>query len=120
MQQQQPAEVSDGQIIEQALACTSRSGWTVQSADCRVQRTASEALTHEALTHEALTHEALTHEALTQRGTPDAWMVYMWAQPHVNATLLKPMPLGCRVQLLDGRLCAVNLYEPSDREPYLR
>lgn len=103
-QQQSSADISDDQIIEQALACTRRSGWTVLLADCRVQSAASEALTQPGLS----------------RGAPDAWIVHMWAHPHANATLLKPMPLACRVQLLDGRLCAVNLYEPSDREPYLR
>jgi hypothetical protein len=107
MQPQQPDEITNEitneRIIEQAITCAGRSGWTVLVADCRVQVAAA--------------------EGQTPRGAPDAsdaWFVSMWAQPLLNMTLRKPMPLGCRVQLLEGRLYAVSLYEPSGRTAYLR
>lgn len=99
----QPAQVprvSEDEIRKQALAQAQQVGWIVLASDCQVQMAAS--------------------EALTQTGAPDAWLVHMQAQPRYNAALQRPMPLACRVQLIEGCLCGVSLYEPSERRRYLR
>lgn len=97
--QKPPDTFNDEQIIEQAIARTKRSDWNVVVADCRVQR--------------------MTFDPRATHAAPDSWTVFMWAKPLHNPRLRKVMPLGCHMQLLDGHLCAVNLYEPSDRQPYL-
>lgn len=99
----QPSQVptiSEDEIRKHALAQAQQVGWIVLAADCQVQIAAS--------------------AALSQTGAPDAWLVHMQAQPFYNAQLQRPMPLACRVQLIEGTLCGVSLYEPSDRKPYLR
>jgi len=96
---QQSSNVLEELIVERAIRFAHQSGWMVVYADCHVQ--------------------VATSEAFVQRRTPDTWLVLMTAQPFYNATLKTPMPLGCRVQQLDGQLHAVSFYEPSDREQYL-
>lgn len=93
-------QVADEQILNQAIAWAQRAGWVVQIADCSVR--------------------IVSTDAWRATGAADDWIVQMYAQPAYNATLERPMPLACRVQLIEGRVCATNLYEPSDRKPYLR
>ncbi len=99
MQQQQSEEIIDDQIIKQAIACAKRSDWVVLFADCRVQRIAP--------------------DPRAAGAAADIWTVSMSAQPFYNQRLSRVMPLACHVGLLDGQLCAVSLYEPADRQPYL-
>lgn len=96
----QDPQITEDAIRKQAMAWARQAGWIVLFADCQVRIAAS--------------------EALTQTGAPDAWQVHMLAQPLYNAQLQRPMPLACRVQLIESALCGVSLYEPSDRAPYLR
>lgn len=98
--QQSPPHATDDRVIEQAIESAKRSSWIVVPEDCHVQIAAS--------------------RAMMETGTPDAWYVFMFAQPYANSRLQSAMPLGCRVELLSGRLCAVNFYEPSDRQLYLK
>ena len=98
----QPAQVppiTEDAIRKQAMAWAQQAGWTVLFADCQVRIAPS--------------------EDLTRTDPPDAWLVHMLAQPLYNSTLERPMPLACRVQLIEGELCGISLDEPSDRTPYL-
>jgi len=90
--------VSDELIIARAVAYALLSGWQVEPDDCQVQVSAS--------------------RELVLAGRPDAWFVFMKALPRVNARLRVEMPLGCRVELIEGKVCAVQLYEPTDRATY--
>lgn len=90
--------ITDDQIIAVALNAARLSGWMVATADCRVQVAAS--------------------ESRSRGGEPDAWLVQMWALPSYNAVLQSQMPLACRVELIEGVLCGVSVYEPADRKRY--
>lgn len=99
----QPAQVppiTEDAIRKQAMAWARQAGWTVLFADCQASGT--------------------TSEGLTQTDASDAWLVHMLAQPFYNPAIERPMPLDCRVLLIEGELCGISLDEPSDRTPYLR
>ena len=88
----QPAQVPqtrEDAIRKQAMAWARQAGWAVLFADCQVHVASS--------------------EGLTRTDAPDVWLVHMLAQPLYNPSLERPMPLACRVQLIEGELSASSL-----------